>query len=265
MRAGPYLAMIRAQARGQAQYRGSFAVDAAGTAVFGVLDLVTVVVMLRTAGRLGTFDLRQTFLIASLAAVSFALGDAVVGNIERTRLYVRTGLLDAVLVRPLGSLGQLIALDLSVRRLGRVVTTVLGLGLAAGTAGVHWTPGRIVLFLVAPVAGAVIFGAILVTTSTMAFWWVESGEFANAFVYGGRDFSAYPLGVYGGVLRRVFGYGLGLAFTGYYPALALLGRPDPLGAPAVLGWLSPVVAVVAAAVAALAWRAAIRRYRSTGS
>lgn len=257
--------MVRAQARGQAQYRASFTVELAGAAVFGLLDLVTVVVMFGMTRRLVGFDLRQAFLIASLAATSFALADAVVGNIERTRLYVRTGVLDAVLIRPLGSLTQLVALDFSARRLGRVMVTLVAFGVAITAAGIDWTPARVALLIAAPVAGAVIFGAILVTTSTVAFWWVESGDFANAFVYGGRDFSGYPLNIYGGVLRRMFGYGLGLAFTGYYPALALLGRADPLGAPAALGWLSPVVAVAAAALAGLAWRVAIRHYRSTGS
>jgi ABC-2 type transport system permease protein len=51
----------------------------------------------------------------------------------------------------------------------------------------------------------------------------------------------------------------------YQPALALLGRSDPLGLPAWAGYVSPLVAVVAAALAAVMWRAGIRQYRSTGS
>ena len=35
--------------------------------------------------------------------------------------------------------------------------------------------------------------------------------------------------VYGRLFRRLFAYGLGFAFVAYYPALALLGRPDPAG------------------------------------
>ncbi|WP_043329351.1 ABC-2 family transporter protein, partial [Micromonospora sp. M42] len=51
----------------------------------------------------------------------------------------------------------------------------------------------------------------------------------------------------------------------YHPALALLGRADPLGLPPWAGWAAPGVAVVAAALAALAWRVGVRHYRSTGS
>ena len=104
--------------------------------------------------------------------------------------------------------------------------------------------------MVAPLAGVVFFGSIFVATATVAFWWIDSGELANAFTYGGRDFTVYPITVYGGWFRALFAYGLGFAFVAYYPALALLGRADPLGLPAWAGWAAPAVALVAAAVAA---------------
>jgi ABC-2 type transport system permease protein len=63
----------------------------------------------------------------------------------------------------------------------------------------------------------------------------------------------------------VFAYGLGFAFVSYLPALALLGRPDPLGVPGWLRWCSPLVALLAAGLAALFWRTGVRHYRSTGS
>jgi len=119
--------------------------------------------------------------------------------------------------------------------------------------------------LVVPVAGAVFFGAIFVLSASLAFWWVDSGQLGHSFTYGGRDFSTFPVGIYGSVFRRIFAYGFGLGFAGYYPALLVLGRADPLGAPDWFGWLTPAVGLLACLVAALLWRTGIRRYRSTGS
>ena len=116
-----------------------------------------------------------------------------------------------------------------------------------------------------PVCGAVFFGSIFVLSASLAFWWVDSGEVGHAFTYGGRDFTAYPLTAYGGWFRAVFGYGLGFGFVAYQPALALLGRTDPLGLPTWAGYTAPLVALVVAGVAAAVWRAGIRHYRSTGS
>jgi ABC-2 type transport system permease protein len=178
---------------------------------------------------------------------------------------VRTGLFDAVLVRPLGALMQLLAMDVAARRLGRVAIGIALLGAAAVHADLVLTPARLALLVVAPVAGALIFSALFVATTTVTFWWVESGELGNALTYGGHDFSGYPIGVYSPFFRRLFAYGLGFAFVAYYPALALLGRADPLGAPAALGYACPLIAAVSAVLAARLWRAGIRHYRSTGS
>jgi ABC-2 type transport system permease protein len=56
-----------------------------------------------------------------------------------------------------------------------------------------------------------------------------------------------------------------LAFVSYYPVLFVLDKPVPLGLPPWTGLLSPLVAAVVAVLAGIAWRAGIRRYRSTGS
>jgi ABC-2 type transport system permease protein len=123
----------------------------------------------------------------------------------------------------------------------------------------------VLLLISAPLFGAVFFGAIFVLSASLAFWWVDSGQLGSAFTYGGRDFTAYPVSVYDGWFRTVFAYGLGFGFVAYQPALALLGHADPLGLPAWAGYVSPLVALIAAALAAVVWRAGIRHYRSTGS
>jgi ABC-2 type transport system permease protein len=230
-----------------------------------VIDLFAVLVLFHVTRSLGGFGFRDAFLMATLAGTAFALADLAVGNIDRMRFYVRTGLLDALLVRPLGVLGQLLAVDFSPRRIGRLLFMAGLVVVATRTAGVHWTPARAALVLVTPVAGAVLFGAVFVATATVAFWWIDSGEFSSALTYGGRDFTSYPTTVFAGLFRRLLGYGVGFAFVGYYPALALLGRRDPLGLPAAAGWAGPFVALVACALASLLWRHAIRHYRSTGS
>ncbi len=260
-----YRHLVGAQVRSQAQYRASFVIDVGGSVMFGLFDVASVVVLFRVTPGLGGFAFPEVFLMAALAGCAFAGADLAVGNVERLRVYVRSGTFDALLVRPLGSLAQLVTMDVATRRVGRVVFGVTVLLVAAAQVPVPLTPARLALLALTPVAGAVIFGAVFVATATVAFWWIESGEIANGLTYGGLNFTQYPITIYGALFRRLFAYGVGFAFVAYYPALAVLDRPDPLGAPAVLGYASPVVAAVAATAAGLLWRAGVRHYRSTGS
>src|SRR5882672_6402661 len=251
-----YRHLLAAQVRSQAQYRASLAIDVVGSVLFGVLDIVSVVALFRVTPTLGGFGFAEVFLMTALAGCAFAMADLVVGNVERLRQYVRSGLFDALLVRPLSSLAQLVAMDVATRRVGRVAFGVVMLVLAAANAPVELTPARLALLTVTPIAGAVIFGAVFVATATVAFWWIESGEIANGLTYGGHDFTQYPMTIYGALFRRLFAYGF--AFVAYYPALTLLDRPDPLGGPAVLGYVAPLVAAIVAGAAALLWRTGVR-------
>jgi ABC-2 type transport system permease protein len=266
--AGPgaaYLALLRGQARSQASYRTSFVIDLVSNVGATVFDVLTVLVLFQVTRILGGFDVREAMVMVGLSACSFAIADLTVGNIERVRQYVRTGLMDAVLVRPLGALPQLLLMDLPLRKVSRALFGLVVLTVALAAADIDWNPGRVLLVVVTPLAGAVFFGSIFVASATLAFWWIDSGEVGNAFTYGGRDFTSYPVTVYGGWFRAVFAYGLGFAFVAYHPALALLGRADPLGLPGRVGWAAPGVAGLATVGAAAAWRTGIRHYRSTGS
>jgi ABC-2 type transport system permease protein len=47
--------------------------------------------------------------------------------------------------------------------------------------------------------------------------------------------------------------------------VAILGRADPLGAPAFVGWIAPLAGPVFLILSLQVWRIGVRHYRSTGS
>jgi ABC-2 type transport system permease protein len=112
--------------------------------------------------------------------------------------------------------------------------------------------------------GVVIFGAVWVAFSCIVFWTTEGGEFTNAFTYGGNFLTEYPVDLYARWARRLLAYVVPLAFVGYFPALYLLDKPDPLGLPRTLEFSGPAAAAVAVIAAGSVWRFAIRHYRSAG-
>jgi ABC-2 type transport system permease protein len=260
-----YAAMIAGKVRSVASYRTSFAFELFSNLASSILDVLTVFVLFRAATFVGGFTLREAVLMAGLAMSGFVLCDAVVGNIDDLKKYVRAGTLDTILLRPLGVLPQLIFMDLPIRKVLRVAFGLTLYAVALHVNHVRWTPGRAALAVAAPLGGAVFFASIFVLSASLAFWWVDSGEIGNGFTYGGRDFTSYPTSVYQGWFRDLFAYALGFGFVAYQPALVLLGRPDPLGLPAGAGYASPLVCLPATLIATLVWRSGVRHYRSTGS
>jgi len=259
------MALLTTHVRARATYRFSFWVDMVSNLAFFGADMFALLVMFAVADSLGGFTRPQVLVMFGFAGVGFTLADLAVGNIDTLRNYVRTGLLDTVLIRPLGVLGQLLCLDFGVRRLGRMAYSIGVLAVALALCNPQWTAAKVAMLILAPIAGAALFGSIFVATSTVAFWWIESGEVGNVVTYGGRDFTSYPTSIYTGWFRQIFGFALGLGFVAYYPALFVLDLPDPIGLPSATGWVGPVIAPLAVLVAALVWRMGVRHYRSTGS
>ncbi|MGM1060773.1 ABC transporter permease [Saccharothrix sp. Mg75] len=230
-----------------------------------LVELAAILVLFGRVSSLGGFSLDEVVLVYALAGVAFGLADMVAGQLDELPAQIRTGAFDVVLLRPLGTLAQVMASDLHLRKVGRIGASLVALVWALARNDIAWSPATALLVVPAPLSGAVIFGSIWVVANAVCFWLVEGQEMANAVTYGSGTFTSYPVTVYGPWLRRFFAFVVPGAFVAYYPSLALLGRPDPLGGPALLGWVSPLVAVATAVVAGLVWRFAVRHYRGTGS
>jgi ABC-2 type transport system permease protein len=260
-----YARLLLAQARAQAQYPVSFAVRMVLDALVTVLEIVVVLAVFRVAPALGGFGLSDALLITGVAQLSFGLAELVVGNVDKVPDYLRTGLLDALLIRPLSVLGQLVVLEFEPRRFGRVVQAAVVFVIGLRTADVSWDPARVLLAVLVVPIGAVTFGSVFVLSAATMFWLVDASEVINALTSGGREFSLYPTTVYPAPLRWLFGYGLGLSTVAFLPTLALLNRPDPFGLPDWTHWVAPAACVPWAIAAGTLWRIGLRRYRSTGS
>lgn len=261
---GVYRTLLRATLAGHTSYRASFAMDLAGSGLVIALDFLEIYAIFTQVPTVAGFTFADVFLIFALASTSFSLGDMLLGQTDRVTDHVRAGTLDVLLLRPLSTLGQLAAADLQLRRLGRLAVASVALVVALGHVEVDWTPARVAMLVLAPVAGTVLYAALFVAAGAVSFWLVDGREVGNALTYGSGYLSQWPLGVLSPVLGRFFTFVVPAAFGAYLPALAILGREDPTGLPSWLPWLTPVAALAAAAGSGLLWRLGIRHYTGAG-
>ncbi|MER5268438.1 ABC-2 family transporter protein [Actinosynnema sp. NPDC002837] len=260
-----YAKLVGARLRGQMSYRASFLMQCLAQAVNQLAELAIILVLFNRVSALGGFSVSEVVLMYAIAGTAFGIADLVAGQLDELPTYIRTGTFDVLLLRPLSTLAQMMASDLHLRKVGRIAAGVGALVYALGHNDIAWSVSTAGLVVLAPISGAVIFSAIWVAANAVCFWVVDGQELANTVTYGSNAFTSYPATVFGPWLRRFFAFVVPGAFVAYYPALALLDRPDPLGGPALLGWISPLVAVAAAVLAGLVWRTAVRHYRGTGS
>lgn len=260
-----YRRLLGARLRSEWQYRASFLLLLTTSVGVASLDFAVVAVLFGRVDSLAGWSVVEVAVLFGLGSAGFALADLFVSQVEAASTHIKAGTFDQFLLRPLSPMLQLSAVEFNYRRIGRLVQPLAVLAVALPQAGVDWTADRVAVIPLTVVSGAAVFGAVWVVTASVAFWTVETQEFANAFTYGGNHLVQYPIDLLGRWLRRLATYVVPLAFVAYYPAALLLGRRDTYGGPPALAWLSPVVAAAMVVVAGAVWRRAIRHYRSTGS
>jgi ABC-2 type transport system permease protein len=260
-----YRRLVGARIRSDLQYRTSFVLFTISQFVVTFLDFLAIALIFENIPSLAGWSLAEVAFLYGTSGVAFGLGDAFISQVEDISFRIKMGTFDQVLIRPVGTLLQVVADGFALRRFGKVAQAAVVLAVALGRVDVDWTAGRAAMVVVMIAAGAVIFSAVWVTASTILFWTVEGNQLMNSFTYGANFLSQYPLQVYAGWLRRLLAFFTGVAFVNFFPALYVLDKPDPFGLPGFVRFLSPLVAAAAALVASFAWRFAVRHYRSTGS
>lgn len=260
-----YLLLVRIWTRAAWQYPASLATLGLAQLVVTGLDFAAIAIVFAHVPALAGFGIAEVMFLYGTSGTAFALTELVLGNVDRLGRHIRAGTFDVMLTRPVHPLVQVAAEDFSPRRLGELLQAgaVLVAGLVA--APIAWDPGRVLFVPLMIGCGMVIYSSIFVLGTTIQFAMGDAAEFMNSFTYGGKTLNQYPLAIYGRNAVRLLTYLVPLSFVNWLPALYVLDRPDPLGLPGVLRFAAPVVAALLVVLAAAAWRAGIRHYRSTGS
>ncbi len=260
----PYRAVLASRARAQTSYRASFTLDLGSSLLVGLIELAEIWVLFHSVGALGGLEFTQILLVFGLADLCFSLADMSFGHCDSLPTYLRAGTLDVFYLRPQPLLLQLVTSDISLRRIARACVGAVALTTALVVNDIAWTPAHVLLLVLALASGYATFAAMFVWAGGVQFFLVEGAETTNAFVYGGRYAATQPASVWSRPLWAVFGFFFPMAFTGFLPALVLLGVEPPYGLPTWAGWCAPVAAAWTCLLAALSWRVGVRHYQGGG-
>jgi len=252
--------------RAQAQYPTSTLMLTAGHCAATAIEILGVFALFHRFGSVGGWSFGEAAVFYALVNIMFSLADLLSRGFEVFGTdFVRTGAFDRVLLRPRAAALQLAGYEVRLSRLGRLIQASVVLVVATNLVPIDWDARTVAIAAWAVAGGIALFMGIMVLQATLAFWTVDSLEIMNVLSYGGVQAAQYPLNIYAAWFRRVLTFGVPLACVAYYPVLAILRRPDPLGAPDWLLPFTPLAGFAFLALSFVAWRAGMARYTSTSS
>lgn len=260
-----YCRYVGISMRGQMQYRSSFIMLSVGHFVTTGSEFLGVLALFDRFGSLSGWHLPEVALFYGLVSVAFAVAEAVTRGFDTFSAMVRSGVFDRLLLRPRSTALQMVGREVQLLRIGRLAQGLFVLVWAGASLQVAWTAARIAIAALAVLGGACLFSGLFVLQATMCFWTTESLEIVNTVTYGGLEASQFPLTIYREWFRKFFTYIIPLGSVTYFPALAILGRDDPLGTSLTFQCAAPLTGLAFLCLALQVWKIGVRHYRSTGS
>lgn len=259
--------MYRVQIRSQLQYPLSFIMDLLSSALILGFFFVAFALTLTRFESIGGWTLGEVAFIWGITEFSFGTMDMVFSGFDYDSFgpIIRKGQFDQLLLRPANITLQVLGSRFVIRRLGRMAEGLLIFLFGLSRIQLDWSLLKILYVPLLSISQILFFGSLFIIGATTTFWTMERLEILNIFTYGGAEVMSYPMHIFPRPIRMIFTYLVPSIFLSYFPAVYLLGKPDPLNAPAFVSFLAPVIAMLMLWLALRFWRFGIRNYQSSGS
>ena len=255
-----------ASVRGQLQYPASTLMLTTGQFFVNIVEIATPWALFHRFGNVHGWSFGDIAMFFGLINIAFAIADFLSRGFDMFGAhFIKTGDFDRVLLRPRSATLQLIGYDFRLARVGRLAQGVIIVAIASASLGLHWDAAKLILAAWTVAGGVALFFALMVFQAVLSFWTVESLEVMNTLTYGGVEAAQFPLGFYASWFRGFLTFAVPLSCVSYFPVLAILGKPDPLGAPDWILPFTPLAGFLFLGVSFLAWRFGVGKYTSTGS
>lgn len=243
------------------EYRVNFLIGAVSTVFMQGASVLAIWVVMRQVPHLNGWTLAEIWLIYGLLTLSKSINHMFADNLWTLgQSYVRTGLFDRFLVRPIDPLFHLLADRFCHDGIGDLIVGLVLVFAAAPAVAIAWTVPKVLYLVIAVLSGGLIFISLNLLTGVSAFWVMDSVPVIRV-VFETHEFAKFPLAIYPRSIGILLTWLIPYGFASFYPASYLLER----GISPVLAWSGPVVAAVFFWISYQAWRFGLRHYSGTGS
>ena len=260
-----YRRFLGVSIRAQMQYKASFLMQIGGRLIITVGELMAIFVLFDRFDSLVGWSVYQVAFIYGIVNTSFAVADALSTGFDLFGVMVKSGDFDRILTRPRSTALQLAGQELTLRRVSRLMPGLAAFVWASVHLDMYWNIANVALLVTSIGGGSSLFAGLIVLQATLAFWTTDTLEIMNTVTYGGVETTQYPINIYRPWFRDFFTFGVPLACVSYFPALAIMGVPDPLGTPLWFQYIAPLIGIGFLVLSLQIWRIGVRHYLSTGS
>ena len=206
---------------------------------------------------LGSWNFHQMLFLYGLATLSFPLWHCFFVNTLGIPSYIRSGDFDSFLLKPVNPLLQILMESFDEDGWGELLLGLVTVFYAASKLEI--IGARMLLLPLFAISGCLIFSAVSILLSSIAFFTIGSFDFTDN-IEDFKEIAKYPMSIFGKKFSIFFTAIFPLAFASYYPALFLLKLDESF-----VPFLSFPIGVLFFFLSYQFWNFAMKRYSGSGT
>lgn len=257
-----YFKYISLLLRSQLQYKASFIMTVITQFIQPFALFAGIYFLFERFGSIKGWTRYEVFICYAVVGACFSISTCFARGFDNFDNMIRTASFDRILVRPRGTVLQVLGSSFDIKRIGHLLQTTIVLIVALIGADISWSLVKVILLINMLIGGSVIFSGVYMLQAAAAFWTIEALEVANIFTHGMKEHASYPLNIFPKWITVFFTFVIPFGTVNYLPMQYLLDRID--GA----GWiytLIPILGSLFILPCIWAWRMGVRKYSSAGS
>jgi ABC-2 type transport system permease protein len=244
------------------QHRASMWLNTLGQFLVSMFAFLGMYLLFERFHTVAGWTFGEAALCFAVVSMAFSITECFVRGFDLFSMMVKSGDFDRLLLRPRGTVLQVLGSSFELSRFGKLVESVAVLIIALSVMDTTWNFAKMVTLILMIFSGVAIFTGIFIMGAALSFVTVEGIEVVNIFTDGGREIAQYPLTIYPKWVMRFFTFVIPFGSFNYLPLLFVTGRAAENVA---LYMLSPLLGMLFLIPCILVWHFGVRRYLSTGN
>lgn len=255
-----YIHYISIHIRSTMQYKTSFIMTALGQFLTSFNVFLGIYFMFQRFSGVAGFTYNEVLLCFSIMLTEYSLGECIARGFDTFDSTVRKGEFDRIMTRPRNEILQVLGGNIELTRIGKMAQAAFMFVYGVTHCSIDWNLSRVFTVIFMLIGGTALFCGIFLIYAAICFYTLDGLEFMNILTDGAREYSKYPVSIYGRRMMQFCTFVVPYALVQYYPLSYIIGRSDN-----VLLIFLPLFAVLFLAPCFALWKIGVNHYKSSGS
>ncbi len=260
-----YWYIIKLKVKEILQYKVAFVNNILAQLFAYMVTFINLSLLLKSVSLLNGWSLKEIILLWALNVFSYGIAGMFFYNgCNGLEGQIQSGAIDIFYTQPRSIFWHFMFRNISPIFVFHICYSSFFLIYTLVNLNVKLTLFRCAYMLILLCCSVCVQSCIMIIFASTSFKIIKSGNIVSTAIYGFRNFTTYPLSIYGRGIRGLLIFIVPYAFVSYYPALYILNKADNIFDIFMI-YGEPFIAILLVLVTTYTWRKGTYVYKGTGT